>query len=118
MIRRPPRSTLFPYTTLFRSYAVQFHPEVVHTPQGQKVFDNFLDICGVSRTWSMAGFIDTTVEEIREKVGQGRVLCALAGGVDSSGVAVLVPRAIGDQLTRVLVDNRLLKKGEAESAEH
>jgi len=99
-------------------YAVQFHPEVVHTPQGQKVFDNFLDICGVSRTWSMAGFIDTTVEEIREKVGQGRVLCALSGGVDSSVVAVLVHRAIGDQLTCVFVDNGLLRKGEAESVDH
>src|SRR5437870_5733868 len=94
-------------------YAVQFHPEVVHTPQGQKVFDNFLDICGVSRTWSMAGFIDTTVEEIRDKVGQGRVLCALSGGVDSSVVSVLVHRAIGDQLTCVFVDNGLLRKGEA-----
>src|SRR5207249_778390 len=90
----------------------------VHTPQGQKVFDNFLDICGVSRTWSMAGFIDTTVEEIREKVGQGRVLCALSGGVDSSVVAVLVHRAIGDQLTCVFVDNGLLRKGEAESVDH
>jgi len=99
-------------------YAVQFHPEVVHTPQGQKVFDNFLDICGVSRTWSMAGFIDTTVEEIREKVGQGRVLCALSGGVDSSVVSVLVHRAIGDQLTCVFVDNGLLRKGEAESVDH
>jgi len=99
-------------------YAVQFHPEVVHTPQGQKVFDNFLDICGVSRTWSMAGFIDTTIEEIREKVGQGRVLCALSGGVDSSVVAVLVHRAIGDQLTCVFVDNGLLRKGEAESVDH
>src|SRR6266446_5600344 len=101
-----------------RLYAVQFHPEVVHTPQGQKVFDNFLDICGVSRTWSMAGFIDTTVEEIREKVGQGRVLCALSGGVDSSVVAVLVHRAIGDQLTCVFVDNGLLRKGEARSVDH
>ncbi len=99
-------------------YAVQFHPEVVHTPQGQKVFDNFLDICDVSRTWSMAGFIDTTVEEIREKVGQGRVLCALSGGVDSSVVSVLVHRAIGDQLTCVFVDNGLLRKGEAESVDH
>src|SRR6266705_3118726 len=99
-------------------YAVQFHPEVVHTPQGRKIFDNFLDICGARRTWSMAGFIDTTVEEIRKKVGQGRVLCALSGGVDSSVVAVLVHRAIGDQLTCVFVDNGLLRKGEAESVDH
>src|SRR3989454_11207804 len=103
MIRRPPRSTLFPYTTLFRS---------------RKIFDNFLDICGARRTWSMAGFIDTTVEEIRKKVGSGRVLCALSGGVDSSVVAVLVHRAIGDQLTCVFVDNGLLRKGEARSVDH
>src|SRR2546430_13262239 len=102
MIRRPPRSTLFPYTTLFRSYAVQFHPEVVHTPQGQKVFDNFLDICGVSRTWSMAGFIDTTVEEIREKVGQGRVLCAPSGGGDSAVGGGPLHRPHGRQLTELL----------------
>src|SRR5256884_6267037 len=83
-----------------RLYAVQFHPEVVHTPQGQKVFDNFLDICGVSRTWSMAGFIDTTVEEIREKVGQGRGLFGRSGGVDSAGVGVPCHRAIGDHRQR------------------
>src|SRR3989441_7482618 len=99
-------------------YAVQFHPEVVHTPQGRKIFDNFLDICGARRTWSMAGFIDTTVEEIRKKVGSDRVLCALSGGVDSSVVAVLVHRAIGDQLTCVFVDNGLLRKGEAQSVDH
>jgi len=99
-------------------YAVQFHPEVVHTPQGRKIFDNFLDICGARRTWSMAGFIDTTVEEIRQKVGRERVLCALSGGVDSSVVAVLVHRAIGDQLTCVFVDNGLLRKGEAQSVSH
>src|SRR5256712_1316409 len=98
-------------------YAVQFHPEVVHTPQGQKVFDNFLDICGVSRTWSMAGFIDTTVEEIREQVGQGRVLCALSGGGGSSVGSVLVPRAIGDQLTCGFVGNGLLRKGGAGAVE-
>src|SRR6266705_3775323 len=96
-------------------YAVQFHPEVVHTPQGRKIFDNFLDICGARRTWSMAGFIDTTVEEIRKKVGSDRVLCALSGGVDSSVVAVLVHRAVGDQLTCLFVDNGLLRAGEAES---
>src|SRR5207249_3899580 len=99
-------------------YVVQFHPEVVHTPQGRKIFDNFLDICGARRTWSMAGFIDTTVEEIRKKVGSDRVLCALSGGVDSSVVAVLVHRAIGDQLTCVFVDNGLLRKGEARSVDH
>jgi len=101
-----------------RLYAVQFHPEVVHTPQGRKIIENFLAICGVSRTWSMAGFIDTTVGAIKERVGTQRVLCALSGGVDSSVVAVLVHRAIGDQLTCVFVDNGLLRKGEAQSVVH
>jgi GMP synthase (glutamine-hydrolysing) len=95
-----------------RLYAVQFHPEVVHTPQGQRVFENFLDICGTSRSWSMASFIDDTVAAIRAKVGTDRVLCALSGGVDSSVVAVLLHQAVGDQLTCVFVDNGLLRKGE------
>jgi GMP synthase (glutamine-hydrolysing) len=101
-----------------RLYAVQFHPEVAHTPQGKTILDNFLEVCGVSRTWSMAGFIDTTVDAIRAQVKGGRVLCALSGGVDSSVVAVLVHRAIGDQLTCVFVDNGLLRKGEAEGVVH
>ena len=101
-----------------RLYAVQFHPEVVHTPQGKKIFDNFLDICGVARTWSMAGFIDTTVDAIRDTVGNQRVLCALSGGVDSSVVAVLIHRAIGDPLTCVFVDNGLLRKGETQAVVH
>jgi len=96
-------------------YAVQFHPEVVHTPQGRRVFENFLDICGASRTWSMASFIDDTVAAVRTKVGGDRVLCGLSGGVDSSVVAVLVHQAIGDQLTCVFVDNGLLRKGEADA---
>jgi GMP synthase (glutamine-hydrolysing) len=101
-----------------RLYAVQFHPEVLHTPQGRTILDNFLTVCGVNRTWSMAGFIDTTVDAIRAQVKGQRVLCALSGGVDSSVVAVLVHRAIGDQLTCVFVDNGLLRKGEAESVVH
>jgi len=101
-----------------RLYAVQFHPEVLHTPQGRTILDNFLGVCGVNRTWSMAGFIDTTIETIRAQVNGQRVLCALSGGVDSSVVAVLVHRAIGDQLTCVFVDNGLLRKGEAESVVH
>ena len=99
-------------------YAVQFHPEAIHTPQGKRIFDNFLDICGVGRTWSMAGFIDSTVDAIRDQVGNQRVLCALSGGVDSSVVAVLIHRAIGDQLTCVFVDNGLLRKGEARAVVH
>jgi GMP synthase (glutamine-hydrolysing) len=91
---------------------------VLHTPQGRTILDNFLTVCGVSRTWSMAGFIDTTIEAIRAQVGGQRVLCALSGGVDSSVVAVLVHRAIGDQLTCVFVDNGLLRKGEAAAVVH
>ncbi|MEK7878396.1 MAG: glutamine-hydrolyzing GMP synthase, partial [candidate division NC10 bacterium] len=92
-------------------YAVQFHPEVAHTPQGQTILQNFLALCEANPTWSMASFIDSTVEEIRTTVGTDRVLCALSGGVDSSVVAVLVHRAVGDQLTCVFVDNGLLRKG-------
>jgi GMP synthase (glutamine-hydrolysing) len=99
-------------------FAVQFHPEVVHTPQGRRIFENFLDICGARRTWSMASFVETTVDAIRAKVGDDRVLCALSGGVDSAVVAALVHQAIGDQLTCVFVDNGLLRKGEAQAVVH
>jgi GMP synthase (glutamine-hydrolysing) len=99
-------------------YAVQFHPEVAHTPQGRKILENFVERCGARRSWSMASFIDATVEQIRAKVGRDRVLCALSGGVDSSVVAVLVHRAIGDRLTCMFVDNGLLRKGEAASVVH
>jgi len=99
-------------------YAVQFHPEVAHTPQGMTILANFLEICGTERSWSMASFIDTTVEAIRAKVGKDRVLCALSGGVDSAVVAVLVHRAIGDQLTCMFVDNGVLRKGEAAAVVH
>ena len=101
-----------------RLYAVQFHPEVLHTPQGRTILDNFLTACGVNRTWSMEGFVDTTVEAIRAQVKDQRVLCALSGGVDSSVVAVMIHRAIGDQLTCVFVDNGLLRAGEAEAVVH
>ncbi len=101
-----------------RLFAVQFHPEVAHTSQGKVVLQNFLEICGVKRDWSMASFIDSAVEAIRAKVGRDRVLCALSGGVDSSVVAVLVHRAIGDQLTCVFVDNGALRKGEAGAVVH
>jgi GMP synthase (glutamine-hydrolysing) len=101
-----------------RLYAVQFHPEVAHTPQGQKILENFLEVCGVKRTWSMASFVDTAVADIRATVGRDRVLCALSGGVDSAVVAVLVHRAVGAQLTCMFVDNGLLRKGEAASVAH
>jgi GMP synthase (glutamine-hydrolysing) len=101
-----------------RLYAVQFHPEVAHTPQGTTILGNFLDIVGAERSWSMASFVDTTVEAIRAQVGSERVLCALSGGVDSSVVAVLLHRAIGEQLTCVFVDNGLLRKGEASYVAH
>ncbi len=101
-----------------RLYAVQFHPEVVHTPQGRTILQNFLALCEANPTWSMASFIDSAVEEIRQKVGRDRVLCALSGGVDSAVVAVLVHRAVRDQLTCVFVDNGVLRKGEAASVVH
>lgn len=98
-----------------RFYGVQFHPEVVHTPRGDEILGNFLfNICGCEPTWTMANFIETAIEEIRRKVGKGNVICALSGGVDSSVVAVLIHKAIGDQLQCIFVNNGLLRKGEAE----
>ena len=98
-----------------RFFGVQFHPEVVHTPRGDEMIGNFLfNVCGSKPTWTMANFIETELASIREKVGTGKVLCALSGGVDSAVVAVLIHRAIGDQLHCVFVNNGLLRKGEAE----
>lgn len=96
-------------------YGVQFHPEVKHTPDGQTMLEHFLfDICGCLGDWTMESFIEGQIKEIREKVGDRRVLCALSGGVDSSVAAVLVHRAIGDQLTCVFVDHGFMRKNEAE----
>ncbi len=94
-------------------YGIQFHPEVVHTPYGQQVLTNFLeDVCGCERTWSAASVIDEQIERIRVQVGDGRAICGLSGGVDSSVAALLVHRAIGDRLTCVFVDHGLMRKNE------
>jgi GMP synthase (glutamine-hydrolysing) len=96
-------------------YGIQFHPEVVHTPYGQQVLRNFLiDICGADGTWSARSVIEEQIERIREQVGDGRALCALSGGVDSSVAALLVHKAIGDRLTCVFVDHGLMRKNEGE----
>ncbi|MEA2283351.1 MAG: hypothetical protein QOK21_3958, partial [Solirubrobacteraceae bacterium] len=96
-------------------YGIQFHPEVVHTPYGQQVLTTFLeDICGCQRSWSAASIIDEQIEAIRRQVGDGRVICGLSGGVDSSVAALLVHRAIGDQLTCVFVDHGLMRKNEGD----
>jgi GMP synthase (glutamine-hydrolysing) len=96
-------------------YGVQFHPEVVHTPHGQDILKNFLyDIAGVPPTWTPAAVIEEQVERIRATIGSERVLCALSGGVDSAVAALLVHKAVGDQLTCVFVDHGLLRENEAE----
>lgn len=98
-----------------RLYGVQFHPEVVHTEEGTQMLKNFLfSICRCEGGWSMGSYIDIAVEQIREQVGPHKVICALSGGVDSSVAAVLVHKAIGDQLTCVFVDHGFLRLGEAE----
>ena len=94
-------------------WAVQFHPEVFHTLQGKTLLKNFVvDICGSRQEWSAASFVDTTVAELREQLGQDRVILGLSGGVDSSVCAVLLNRAIGDRLTCIFVDHGMLRKNE------
>ncbi len=99
-----------------RFYGVQFHPEVSHTPKGTLILKNFLyDICGCSGDWKMSDFVGETVEAVRSQVGSARVICGLSGGVDSSVVASLVHRAIGDNLICIFVNNGLLRRNEAEN---
>jgi GMP synthase (glutamine-hydrolysing) len=96
-------------------YGIQFHPEVVHTPYGQDVLKRFLgDVCGCDMAWSAASIVDDQIARIRDQVGDAKVICGLSGGVDSSVAALLVHRAIGDQLTCVFVDHGLMRKNEGE----
>ena len=96
-------------------YGIQFHPEVVHTPYGQEILTRFLtEVCGCERNWSAASIAEDQIARIRRQVGDGRVVCGLSGGVDSSVAALLVHRAIGDQLTCVFVDHGLMRKDEGE----
>jgi GMP synthase (glutamine-hydrolysing) len=98
-----------------RIYGIQFHPEVVHTPYGEQILTRFLaDVCGCERTWSAASVVAEQIRRIREQVGEGRVICGLSGGVDSSVAALLVHRAVGEQLTCVFVDHGLMRKDEGE----
>src|SRR5262245_13087891 len=101
-----------------RFFGVQFHPEVTHTPHGVDILQNFLyQVCGCTKSWKMADFAETACQRVREQVGSGRVICGLSGGVDSSVVAALIHKAIGDRLTCVFVDTGLLRKSERELVE-
>jgi GMP synthase (glutamine-hydrolysing) len=95
-------------------YAVQFHPEVHHTPNGKTLYENFVRLAGFKGDWTMAAYRDEAIRQIREQVGDAKVICGLSGGVDSSVAAVLIHEAIGDQLTCVFVDHGLLRQNEAD----
>ena len=95
-------------------YAVQFHPEVHHTPKGAKLYENFVALAGFKGDWTMGAYREEAIQKIRDQVGNAKVICGLSGGVDSSVAAVLIHEAIGDQLTCVFVDHGLLRLGEAE----
>lgn len=99
-------------------YLIQYHPEVLHSVEGSKMLSNFVyNVCGCSGDWKMDSFVENSIKEIREKVGNGKVLCALSGGVDSSVAAVLLSKAVGNQLTCVFVDHGLLRKNEGDEVE-
>ncbi|MCS6769561.1 MAG: glutamine-hydrolyzing GMP synthase, partial [Candidatus Caldarchaeum sp.] len=103
------------YDSARKIYGLQFHPEVAHTEHGQKILENFVfNVCGCRRSWSMENYLDTVVKEVAEQVGDGRVLCAVSGGVDSTVAAAIVSRAVGDRLKCLFVNHGLLREGEAE----
>ena len=99
-------------------YGIQFHPEVNHTQNGTKIISNFLDICECKRDWNMSSFVEESVKQLKEKIGDKKALCALSGGVDSSVAAVLLNKAIGKNLTCIFVDHGLLRKNEGDEVEH